>query len=214
MPLENRTLIAAGAAVALVAAVGLAVFMGRGDGPSEPPPAAKGGLVVDVADAPALEGQRQLRCYVEGRDVGLATLSDCARRNGVATGGLDVGVDSSGALVAAPTASLSPPPTVPVKVEAPAVTDTPPVAAPAQDVGQSCMRNVSGEWRTVSEGANLNTCVRTLYAGTCVAPGEAQYGMWADTTLRLVPGRVEQSFDNVQFRALTRQDKSCQFPDL
>ena len=34
---------------------------------------------------------------------------------------------------------------------------------------------------------SLNACVQALYAGTCVRPGEALYGRWGETTLRLVP---------------------------
>ena len=47
-----------------------------------------------------------------------------------------------------------------------------------------------------------------------VAPGEARYGRWGDTTLRLVPRRVEQSTDNNRFRTLAQQDRNCQFPEL
>ena len=46
-------------------------------------------------------------------------------------------------------------------------------------------------------------------------PGEARYGRWGDMTLRLVPGRVEQSSDNTNFRTLTEQDRrTCTFPEL
>ncbi len=61
---------------------------------------------------------------------------------------------------------------------------------------------------------SLNQCVQALYAGTCVRPGEAQYGRWGELTLRLVPRRVEQSNDNNRFRALAEQDRNCQFPSL
>ena len=63
-------------------------------------------------------------------------------------------------------------------------------------------------------GMSLGACVQALYAGTCVRPGEAQYGRWGDTTLRLVPRRVEQSNDNTRFRTLAQQDRNCQFPEL
>jgi len=61
---------------------------------------------------------------------------------------------------------------------------------------------------------SLAACVQALYSGTCVAPGEARYGRWGDTTLRLVPRRVEQSTDNNRFRTLAQQDRQCQFPEL
>ena len=61
---------------------------------------------------------------------------------------------------------------------------------------------------------SLNACVQALYSGMCVRPGDAQYGRWGSSTLRLVPGRVEQSGDNVRFRTLAEQDRNCQFPSL
>lgn len=61
---------------------------------------------------------------------------------------------------------------------------------------------------------SLNACVQALYAGTCVGPGDAQYGRWGDMTLRLVPRRVEQSGDNARFRTLAEQDRNCQFPGM
>ena len=61
---------------------------------------------------------------------------------------------------------------------------------------------------------SLSQCVQALYAGTCVRPGDAQYGRHGNLTLRLVPRRVEQSTDNTRFRILADQDRSCQFPSL
>ena len=61
---------------------------------------------------------------------------------------------------------------------------------------------------------SLAACVQALYSGTCVSPGEARYGRWGDSTLRLVPRRVEQSTDNNRFRTLAQQDRQCQFPEL
>ena len=114
MPQDNRLLIAIGAGLAIVAAVVIAlVFSGGRDRNAEPPPAAQGGLTVDVADAPELNTTRELRCFVDGQFVGMATLTDCARRNGVATDALDVGIDETGALAAAPTAAFAPPPSAP-----------------------------------------------------------------------------------------------------
>lgn len=82
MPQDNRLLIAIGAGLAVVAAVVIALIFsaGRERNPA-PPPAAQGGLTVDVADAPELNTTRELRCFVDGQYVGLATLSYCARRN-------------------------------------------------------------------------------------------------------------------------------------
>lgn len=219
---DKRIIIAVGAGLAVLAAVVLAlVFSGGRQGPAEPPPASKGGLTVDLADAPALEPTRQLRCFVEGQYVGMATLTECAQRNGLATDALDVGIDATGALAAAPTAAFAPIPalppaalTEPVDVGSPATTPTTPAATPAAPTGTACLRHTGSEWRALSGNMSLNQCVQALYAGTCVRPGEAQYGRWGELTLRLVPRRVEQSNDNSRFRALAEQDRNCQFPSL
>ena len=221
MPQVNRLLIAIGAGLAVVAAVVIALIFSGGDRRPEPPPAARGDLTVDVADAPELNTTRDLRCFVDGQFVGMATLTDCARRNGVATDALDVGIDETGALAAAPTAAFAPPPSAP-PVELIEATPTPPVGQttqPAQPPVQAvasaaCLRHTGSDWRSLSSGMSLNACVQALYAGTCVRPGEALYGRWGDTTLRLVPRRVEQSPDNNRFRTLDEQDRSCQCPGL
>jgi hypothetical protein len=223
-PNDNRTIliIGAGAAV-LVAIIAGLVFASGGDKTPEAPPAARGGLTVDLADAPSLEPTRELRCFVNGQDVGMATLADCARRNGVATEALDVGLDATGVLAAAPTAAFAPPPELPA-VDAPPLEEKPlpttgpsapvatPAAAPAS--GSACLRHTGSDWRSLSSNMSLNACVQALYSGTCVRPGDAQYGRWGDTTLRLVPRRVEQSNDNNRFRTLAEQDRNCQFPGL
>lgn len=218
---DKRIIIAVGAGLAILAAVVLAlVFSGGRQGPAEPPPAAQGGLTVDVADAPSLEPTRQLRCFVEGQYVGMATLTECAQRNGLATEALDVGIDATGALAAAPTASFAPVPELPPvqltekAVTPPAAAPTTPAAAPVAAGGTACLRYAGSEWRALSSNMSLNQCVQALYAGTCVRPGEAQYGRWGDLTLRLVPRRVEQSADNSRFRTLAEQDRNCQFPGL
>lgn len=222
MPQDNRLLIAIGAGLAIIAAVVVAlIFSGGRDRDDGPPPAAQGGLTVDVADAPELNTTRELRCFVDGQFVGMATLTDCARRNGVATDALDVGIDETGALAAAPTAAFAPPPGAPPVAltevaPSPSVGQTtPPAPAPVQAVSTAaCLRHTGSDWRSLSSGMSLNACVQALYAGTCVRPGEALYGRWGDTTLRLVPRRVEQSADNNVFRTLVEQDRSCQFPGL
>ncbi len=221
MPRDNRILIAAGAALAVLAAVVIALIVSGGrDRNSAPPPAAQGGLTVNVADAPEISTTRELRCYVDGQFVGMATLVDCARRNGVATDALDVGVDETGALVAAPTASFAPPPTAPDDLAAlepypaPIEAAQPAQTQPQAAAGAQCLRHTGSDWRTLSGNMSLNACVQALYSGTCVRPGDALYGRWGNTTLRLVPRRVEQSPDNNRFRTLVEQDRSCQFPDL
>ena len=217
MPQDNRLLIVIGAGLAVIAAIVLALVFSSGRGQDAgTPPAARGGLTIDVSDAPELNTSRELRCFVDGQYVGMATLSDCARRNGVATDALDVGLDETGALAAAPTAAFDPPPTLPpvelAEIEPPLPAEQPsqPSVQPAS--GSACLRHTGSEWRSLSAGMSLNACVQALYAGTCVRPGEAQYGRWGETTLRLVPRRVEQSSDNTRFRTLVEQDRGCQFP--
>jgi hypothetical protein len=220
MPQDNRLLIAIGAGLAVVAAVVIALIFsaGRERNPA-PPPASQGGLTVDVADAPELNTTRELRCFVDGQYIGLATLSDCARRNGVATDALDVGIDETGALAAAPTAAFAPPPSAPpvelTEAEQPPLVGQQPAEPAAQPAsGSACLRHTGSDWRSLSSSMSLNACVQALYSGTCVRPGEALYGRWGDTTLRLVPRRVEQSADNSRFSTLAEQDRSCTFPGL
>lgn len=220
MPQDNRLLIAIGAGLAIVAAVVLALVFSSGRRPDGPPPAAQGGLTVDVADAPELNTTRELRCFVNGQFIGMATLSDCARRNGLATDALDVGIDETGALAAAPTAAFAPPPSLPpvelTEVEKPVLSEEPTQPQPTVQAasGSACLRHTGSDWRSLSSNMSLNACVQALYAGTCVRPGEALYGRWGETTLRLVPRRVEQSPDNNRFRTLVEQDRGCQFPGL
>jgi hypothetical protein len=221
MPHDNRLLIAIGAGLAVVAAVVIALIVSGGrDRDPGPPPAAQGGLTVNVADAPELNNTRELRCFVDGQFIGMATLADCARRNGLATDALDVGIDETGNLAAAPTASFAPPPSLP-PVELTEAQPQPlpvepsasqPAVQPAS--GSACLRHTGSDWRSLSSNMSLNACVQALYAGTCVRPGEALYGRWGDTTLRLVPRRVEQSADNSRFRTLAEQDRSCQIPGI
>ena len=222
LPKDNRTVLIVGGGLAVVAAVTAAlVFSGGRGGPTAAPPASQGGLTIDLAEAPSLEPARELRCFVDGQFVGQATLADCAKRNGVATSALDVGLDATGALAAAPTAAFAPPPALPVEptVEIAPVDDAasptePARPAPASSSATACLRHTGSEWRAISNGMSLGACVQALYAGTCLRPGEAQYGRWGDTTLRLVPRRVEQSNDNSRFRTLAQQDRNCQFPEL
>lgn len=223
LPKDNRVIIAIGAALVIIAAVVLAlIFSGGGDNTPEAPPASRGGLTVDLAEAPTLEPTRELRCFVNGQFVGLATLAACAQKNGLATDALDVGLDETGALAAAPTASFAPPPEAPpvltVDPDLTVALPTPdrPVKAvtPPSTGGTQCLRHTGDDWRVLSTGMSLTACVQALYAGTCVRPGEAQYGRWGDTTLRLVPRRVEQSNDNTRFRTLAEQDRNCQFTGM
>lgn len=228
LPNDNRVIIAIGVGLAVLAAVVLALMFSGGNQPAAPKTQeteeGPGGLQVAVGDAPALEPTRELRCFVNGQFVGMATLSDCAERNGLATDALDVGLDESGNLAAAPTASLAPPPALPdaivsaetaVPYDQPLPEKTTPAEPRVERVGGApCQRYTGSEWRQLSNDMTLNQCVQALYAGTCVRPGDAQYGRHGSVSLRLVPRRVEQSNDNTRFRILADQDRNCQFPSL
>ncbi len=103
---DRRIVLAlAGGALALLAGMGIAVgLLARSDDSApDAPPASQGGLVVETTelDEGRMDPARPLRCFVGGQFVGEVTLSECAERNGVATGALDVGVDETGALAAA-----------------------------------------------------------------------------------------------------------------
>lgn len=217
---KSRRPLLIGAVVALAAGLVSALLllvMGRpGEGP---PPASEGGLVVETgprAEARLAPGAR-LRCYVAGQLVGDLPLEECARRNGVASGALDVGVDSSGALGAGSGAAVLtplPPAEAPAPVEV--IRPVEPAAAaapqPASAPLSSCWRYAGAEWRRLPGDMSQSACVQALFAGRCERPGEASYGRWGGQTLRLVPGRVEVSSDNRSFRPLMEQGANCTFP--
>ncbi|MDC7675100.1 hypothetical protein [Asticcacaulis machinosus] len=209
--------IGAGAALLIGIVLAFAMSSGQKDGErmNEAPP----GLQLDIAEAPAINASRTLRCFVSGEYVGTFTLAECAQKNGVAAQALDVGVDESGELSAAPTASLAPPPAEPV-ASTPVETEGGAAGGEVMpgnldDSGgpmAACLRYAGGEWRRLSEGLSLGTCAQLLYDGRCERPGSASYGRWGEQTLRLVPGRVEVSNDNKSFRTFVEQGKGCSVP--
>ena len=220
--MENQRLVLIlGGVAAILAAVLVAILLTGGDddrkSETDETPTERAGLQLDVTDPESLSPDQQLRCFVGGRFVGMATLSDCAQRNGVASQALDVGLDSSGELTAVP---FTPPPELPPLTDEPepVPVETRPVETrptpPVQQVsGQRCMRHAGGEWREVGV-MSLGACVQTLYGGRCEQLGGASYGRWGDTTLRLVPGRVEQSNDNTNFRTVASQGRDCSIGDV
>jgi hypothetical protein len=214
---DRRILLASGAALAVALGLGMAgLIMLRDPGSKSPPPASRGGLVVEEGNAdPVLDPGRPLRCFVGGQLVGTMTLAECARKNGVATRALDLGVDSTGALAAASDTGpvvqtltpaqaqvtpLTPPPAAP-----PAAT---PVASGAGEPTAPCWKR-DADWRRLPSDLSLNACVQALYAGRCVKAGDAAYGRWGLETLRLLPRRVEISSDNRTFRPLIDQGANC-----
>lgn len=206
---DRRAVALAGTAAALVAGLGVAAaLMTRDDAPSQAPPASQGGLVVETGrdDDVKLDERRPLRCFVDGKLVGELTLSDCAHRNGVATGALDVGLDPSGALAAANGAGAQ-------------ITPLPPAASPLAvsridaDGGASrasgCWRYSDGQWERLPDDLPLSACLQTLYGGQCQRGGEPIYGRWSDRTLRLLEGRLEISDDNHNFRTIAERNPGC-----
>ena len=206
---DRRTvLVLAGAAVALSAGLAIAwalVAQHRGE-TMPPPPASRAGLVIDssgVAEA-RLDPTKPLRCFVAGQFVGDLSLADCAKRNGVATGALDVGLDETGALAATQNAGtmltpLPPQPTQPVA----AAPVTPNVAAT-----DTCWSHSPGGWRELGD-MSRGACVQMVFAGQCEGTGQALYARWGEQTLRLVTGRVEISGDNRRFQLLAPQSPNC-----
>ncbi|HWA64019.1 MAG TPA: hypothetical protein VG939_21785 [Caulobacteraceae bacterium] len=237
---DRRVLMGLGGALALALGLGLAVVIaGRDKGPREAPPASQGGLIVQTGrdDDVKLDPKRPLRCFVGGKFVGELPLDECARRNGVASGALDVGVDQSGALAASggaggPSAQITPlpqpvtplaptpasPPAetpAPVAPAAPAATPTvTPAHAAVHAPSGACWRRTGTEWRKLPNDMTLNACLQALYAGHCAGPRDAVYGRWIDQTLRAVQGRIEISRDNHSFRTLVEQGPSCAVPTI
>jgi hypothetical protein len=213
---NNKTTLALGGAVAVLLGGGIAFGIMRHDHASTaPPPASRGGLVVETGtDDQTMDPARPLRCFVGGQFVGLTTLADCAHKNGVATRALDVGVDSTGALAAASDTGPVIQPLTPSQAQVTPVEPPPPIpidVGPAAAAGSAtaiCWRRDT-DWRKLPAEMSLNACVQALFAGKCEKPGEAVYGRWGDQTLRLVPKSVEVSADNRTFRPLTDQGASC-----
>jgi len=219
---DRRIVLAAGGAAALLLGLGAALlFVARAPKPSGPPPASKGGLVVEQGrDTTSLDPGRPLRCFVGGQMVGEMTLADCAKKNGVATRALDLGVDATGGLAAASDTgpvvqSLTPREAQQVPVQGPPA--VPPGVAPvASGPGAPvapCWRR-DADWRRLPTDLTLNACVQALYAGRCVKAGEAAYGRWGEETLRLFQRRIEASADNRTFRPLVDQAANCTTPSI
>ena len=226
MAANNKRLvpILIGGGLAIVVGIALAIGLSRGHKNDPKMNDEPTGLTFNVSDSvSALDAKKPLRCYVNGSYVGDLTLNECAQKNGVAAQKLDVGIDDSGNLVAAPPASLVPVPQAPASTPAatpnqpaqPAGNDTDEVVPQTQaeaGAGAECLRYNSNSWNKVADNVTLGQCVVLLYNQRCVPPGQAAYGRWGGKTLRLVPRRVEQSDDNVNFRPLVDQNPNCSVP--
>lgn len=211
-----------GGVLALLISLGVAIgIMAREHRSKAAPPASVGGLVVQMGrpDDAKLDPTQPLRCFVAGQFVGMLTLADCARRNGVATRALDVGVDPNGALGAGAAGTTLTPLPPPADVASAA----PEASAPAAAASDATVRGPVGEclgyagsaWRKVGDNLTLSACVQALYAGRCEGPGEASYGRWMAQTLRQVPHRIEMSSDNKTFHTVVEQaDAGCAVPEF
>jgi hypothetical protein len=207
---DRRSVALAGTGLALAAGLAIAALLltSRDHTAPQAPPASQGGLVVETGrdDDIKLDERRPLRCFVDGKLVGELTLSDCAHRNGVATGALDVGLDPSGALAAANGVGAQ-------------ITPLPPIAAPPSSaqtdvdggVGRAagCWRYSDGQWERLPDDVRLSACLQTLYAGQCQRGGAPLYGRWSDRTLRLLEGRLEISADNRNFHVIADRSPGC-----
>ena len=231
---DRRVLAGFGAAVAVLLAVCAALLLGRTPRSSEPvPPTASsnitgsvaGGLKVEMGKAPKLESDTSVRCFVNGQFVGMQTAADCAQKNGVKPGGLDVGLDQSGAIAAGGGDTRL----QPLANEdagggdagpsTDAASDDP--TAPAARTGfasgppAECRRYAAGGWRTTAQGTSLDACVHALFDGRCPTPGQVVYGRWGGLTLRDSPGRIDASSNNRDFSPLAPQyPADCSIPPL
>jgi hypothetical protein len=219
---DRRVILGGGGVIALALGLGAALFFaGKAPKSSGPPPASQGGLVVEQGkDDSTLDPARPLRCFVGGQMAGQMTLAECAKKNGVATRALDLGVDSTGALAAASdngpvVQTLTPAQAQDIPAESPPATPpgVAPIASAAGAPTAPCWRR-DNDWRRLPTDLTLNACVQALYAGHCVKPGEAMYGRWGEETLRLAPRRVEASSDNRTFRPLVDQGPNCAIPSI
>ncbi len=215
---DRSVLLGGGAALALLAGLGIALALMHGaKSPTDDPPASRAGLVVETgrADDNKLDANRPLRCFVGGQFVGETTLAECAKKNGVATGALDVGVDDTGALAAADEAGMVLTPLPPVEaptVPAPAATSpASPSAVPSTPLAV-CWRYTGGEWRKLPGEITVSACAQQISGGRCEKAGGATYGRWGDETIRLVPGKVESSSDNRTFHSIIELGPNCSIP--
>ncbi len=231
---DRKTLLALGGGLAGVAVIGLVAWLLLRPDAEDQTPTGPGALTVQTGlmDDPKLDPGHPLKCFVNGQAVGVIPLRDCAQKNGVDPGALDVGLDANGALGASNglTSALTPLPppneAAPQGVDVastgdPAGFSTPapqppvspsPRAVPAADTPGPCWRYGDGGWSRMPTDTPLGTCVQSLYAGQCEPPGAVAYGRWRGRTLRLVTGRVEMMGDDHVFRLVAPQAPDCSIP--
>ena len=238
---DRRVLAGLGGAVVLVVAVGAASLLSRSPRlPDTAAPAnttessnitgsAAGGLKVEMGKAPRVESDTSVSCFVKGQFVGMQRAADCAQKNGGAPGGLDVGLDQSGAIAAAagggdthlqPLANgegddgSAADDSGPMQ-QASADPTEPGVRGYADAPPADCRRYSAGAWRAGGQPVSLDACVHTLFDGRCPPPGQVVYGRWGGLTLRDSPGRIDASSNNRDFSALAPQyPADCSIPAM
>ena len=223
---DRRVVIGAGVAVAVLIGLFLVMRLLYTKPSTAPPPADQASLVIRQGrpDDAKLDPKRELGCFVGGQYIGLATWADCAKRNGVATGDLDVGLDPQGGLAAAAPntgASLVPLPpndskTAPATQPTPANPSAPQAASQPQQIAaaanaQTCWRYADRTWYRMAD-MPMGACIQTLFAGHCEVTGSATYGRWGEQMLRLVSGRVEALDDSRVARTVAEQSPNCAIP--
>jgi hypothetical protein len=243
-PLQRRRLILiVGAGVALLLTVALiALLATRGRGSIEEAASQGGQLVVETGrdDDVKLDPSRPLRCFVAGKMVGEVTVADCAKKNGVAPGALDVGLDTSGALAAATAGDQTAGALTPVPADADSANapigeygpqqsgdddmGAPPVspAGAGRVVAQQQAPNGGGCWRQddaddgwtpVPGPRTLSACARALFAGQCDESGyAAPRGRWGDTALRLRNGQILGAAGGQGFHVVAPPPPDCAPP--
>ncbi len=218
---QRHAVIAVGMGLALIAGLVLAFALLFRGGPPVSETSTSSGLVVETghSDDLRLDPDHPLRCFVGGQSIGELPLRECARRNGVATGALDVGLDPSGALSAAsgPTSQVTPlPPQTDTRSDAVAPPDVAAVETAARPApvaqGAACWRYGDGGWSRLPDAVSLPACVQSLFSGQCEPAGEVAYGRWGARTLRLVGSTVQVSDNNRNFRFLVGQGPGCSLP--
>ncbi len=231
---DRRVLAGLGAAIALLLAVAAALLLGRSPRSSEPTPPTEstnitgstaGGLKVEMGKAPKVESDTSVRCFVNGQFVGTQSAADCAQKNGVKPGGLDVGLDQSGAIAAGGGDTHLQPLAngdggdQDDSSSGDAASDDPTVPAArtgfASGPPAECRRYAAGGWRSTGQGVSLDACVHSLFDGRCPVPGQVVYGRWGGLTLRDSPGRIDASSNNRDFSPLAPQyPADCSIPPL
>jgi hypothetical protein len=229
-PRTRRILIGVGAGACAVAALAVAGWLLVRPGPDDDAASGPGELSVQTGlnDDPKLDPGHPLKCFVNGQAVGELPLRDCARRNGVDPGALDVGLDANGVLGASNglNAALTPLPPPGDEAAGPgAQVPTAPGQAPGQapvqatarttldaDAAGPCWRYGDGGWSRLPEDGALGACIQTLFAGQCEPTGAVAYGRWHGRTLRLVTGRVEMMGDDRAFHPIAAQNPDCSIP--